>query len=490
VRGASFLALVTLAGACVLPDYAQSSGSGGAGGSGGGDVCGEPLTQGIGTSSTDELGVDLVTGPDDSTIVVGEFTGTIEYITGEPINSIGADVFIAKIASDGAAEWVTTISGNGDQHASSIVTGADGGYYVTGTFDNEVAIADDAPIPTAGSVDAFVARIDPDGTVSWIDTFGGPAEDYAVDAAALSSGIVVVGHFRDQITIDGELLPDQTAHPPDTFFDLFAVKVSTEGAVLAKKAFTEGGEAYASSVAARADGTFYLSGYYRGKIALGGTSGAADSAGLDAFVAKLDGDLNDPWSRRYGAGGDEVGGNIIATSDGYVLSGTSSGALDPIDFGGVSVTPTDVVHSGFVARLEDKTNAGSWARLVETAAPGIDPQVIPESLAITGNRLLVSFSVFAPVLIGSEAVPDGVGDPPDAPDPLILALDLTEGNFVGKASYHAPLTQRITELAPGGCGLAFVGFFDGSLLLPDTPKVESTGRNLVVGRLSPAALLP
>ncbi|HTJ81569.1 MAG TPA: hypothetical protein VL400_07580 [Polyangiaceae bacterium] len=473
-----------LASACVLPDYvSSSSGSGGSGG--GSPVCETALTKNIGTSGTEEQANDLVSGPDDSTIVIGDFSGTIEYVAGQSLPSLGTDAFVMRVAKDGTPEWVVQLGGNGDQHASAIARTADGSFIVTGWFGSEIQGQGD-PIAASGPVDSFVARVEADGTLAWLETFGGPNEDYAVDAMATTGGVVIAGHFRDTMTIEGEVLPDQTLSPPDTLFDLFVLKVGLDGTFTERAAFTKQGEAYASELAARPDGTFYLAGTYKGTMPFGGTDAGPDSTGYDMFVAKLSSTFSPVYSRRYGAGGDDSGGNIVATDDGYVVSGVSVSSTDPIDFGGAEVTPTDLVYSYFLARLDDG-NAGAWARLLETATPGVDPKPAPTSLALRGSELVVALSVNAPIVVGSETLPDGTDDSADV---VVLGMDLDTQSFVGRASWHAPAGQRLEEVVSDGCGLAFAGWFNGTLELPDAPKVEATGKNIVVGRLSETALFP
>ncbi len=480
---AVLVALAPLSAACVLPDYHQTgTGQGGSGGGGGGSspACDEPLTKSIGTPNTDEFAVDVVVDGTDA-YVLGGFNGTIGYVPGTTLTAIDWDVFVAKLGADGAAEWVAQLPGVDSQFGASITQTSDGGLVVVGIFRGELGTVS-PPVASAGEYDIFAVRLEPDGTVGWTVTFGGPNDDRVTDVAATADGgVVMVGYFTDEILIDGETLPGGV---PDTMSETFVVKLDAAGGFVTKKAFTEAGASSSSSLAILPDGSSYMAGSYSGRLGFVAPETAPDADATDAFVVKFDEDLNPLWSRRYGGAGDQVATNLVPAGDGFAIAGITTGDPAPIDFGGTTATATDKTPGLFVARVSD-ANVGAWARIVSTAEADVSPEPVVSALAVAGDQILVGLTVKHPLTVGAESLP-ATTDASD--DPVLLTLDGATGTFTARAGLSAPEDQRIEEIVAGTCGVVFVGWFYGSLTMPGTPKVETTGRNVAVGRLAASVL--
>ncbi|MFZ2991309.1 MAG: hypothetical protein WA087_00400 [Candidatus Saccharimonadales bacterium] len=68
----------------------------------------------------------------------------------------GTDIFLAKFSSVGISEWSRMIGGTGDEYAQSIAAANDGGLAITGRTESF----------GAGGADMFIAKLDPEGTIT------------------------------------------------------------------------------------------------------------------------------------------------------------------------------------------------------------------------------------------------------------------------------------------------------------------------------------
>jgi hypothetical protein len=89
------------------------------------------------------------------------------------------DGYLAAFDSFGALRWATYLGGSGDDAVSCIATGPAGTLGVAGlSGSTDLRVTGDCEqCRHAGRVDALVALLSNDGTVEWIDYFGGEALD-------------------------------------------------------------------------------------------------------------------------------------------------------------------------------------------------------------------------------------------------------------------------------------------------------------------------
>jgi hypothetical protein len=126
-------------------------------------------------------------GIDDDRLLSIDQTVDGGYIVAGLTFSFGAgdyDLWILKLDSDGTVGWQKTYGGNGDDHATSIQQTSDGGYIVAGGTSSF----------GAGSYDLWVLKLNSDGTIAWQKTYGGTDYDAATSVQQiLGGGFVVLG---------------------------------------------------------------------------------------------------------------------------------------------------------------------------------------------------------------------------------------------------------------------------------------------------------
>lgn len=147
----------------------------------------------------DNGGTAIVVGTAGDIFVAGYFSGTVAFknqTLQAPPGIAGINAFIAKIDSTGEPVWACQIGG---PHARSmgygVATDSFGHAYVTGWFEGKIQVGLKS-LPSTGNRDAFVAKIEPDGEIRWVQRAGGVGADSGASIVVNEAGgIFVTGSF-------------------------------------------------------------------------------------------------------------------------------------------------------------------------------------------------------------------------------------------------------------------------------------------------------
>jgi len=229
-------------------------------------------------------------------VVVGTFQGTVDFYIGagtdEHVGAGGNDVFVTFLRAEGAYDGTRTFGGAEDDFALRVVTADDGSSLIVGHF---WASADFDPGPgetrrsPAGGVDAYILKLDRWRMFAWVGTFGGEGDDFATDAAVLPDGsIVATGGLSE--TADMDPGPATSIETAAGGIDAFVTKLSTDGKY--RYALPFGGQLsdWAGGIVRTPDGSFIVSGAFRGAADFDPGSGEdtrTSSGGNDTFVTRL-----------------------------------------------------------------------------------------------------------------------------------------------------------------------------------------------------------
>ncbi len=243
------------------------------------------------------------------------FIGTTDSKDGDITNHKGStDVWVVKINSAGSIEWQTSYGSFYDESGKSISQSPDGDYVILATARLS---AGDIP-EKIGKLDAWVAKISPNGVIRWSVCLGGEDDDFA-----------------ESITVsnDGSILLTGFTYSNDTYIkgnhgqsDVWAAKLSSVGDILWQKCYggTEGdkGEHIISTL----DGGYIIAAHTfsnNGNVSLNhGTS--------DAWIIKINSSGTIQWEKCFGGSKAEEAHSIIQNKDGqYVVAAhTFSNNLD------------------------------------------------------------------------------------------------------------------------------------------------------------------
>ena len=240
-------------------------------------------------------------------------TGWTNVTWGSPKRpyAYGEDAFAAKLDADGTLLWSTFLGGSGNDYGSGVALDGSGNAYVVGwgydTWGSPVT-------PHSANYDAFAAKLDTNGNLTWNTFLGGSGEDCAFGNAVDGSGNVYVTG-RSYATW-GAPKRAYTAG-----IDAFAAKLDTNGS-LAWNTFLGGsGEDQGVSLALDGSGNVYVAGW---SYAAWGSPKRAYASGIDAFTAKLDTNGSLTWNTFLGAGGDDQGFFLAVDGSGSVYAAGSS----------------------------------------------------------------------------------------------------------------------------------------------------------------------
>ena len=268
------------------------------------------------------------------------------YVTGYSVGSWGspvrahsgsADVFVAKLSSDGGLLWNTFLGSSNNDFSYGIAVDAGGNVYVTGRSDASWG----SPVRaySGGYGDAFVAKLNNNGSLQWNTFLGGSNNDYGHGIAVDAGGNVYVTGDSD-----GSWGSPVRAHSESQFDkDAFVAKLNNNGSLQWNTFLGGSNNDYGHGIAVDAGGNVYVTGYSKDSW---GSPVRAHSGSADAFVAKLNNNGSLQWNTFLGGSNNDFGHDIAADAGGnaYVTGGSDASWDSPVR-----------AHSGgsdaFVAKL-------------------------------------------------------------------------------------------------------------------------------------------
>ncbi|WP_437318419.1 SBBP repeat-containing protein [Sorangium sp. So ce385] len=323
---------------------------------------------------TPTAGADLgnaVAASCDAVYQVGSTTGAI---SGE-VNRGGSDAFVRKVGQDGNLVWGAQIGTSASDQATGVAVSSaqcpasgNASLYVVGHTSGAIEAGQHK-----GSSDAFLVKLNANGTEAWRRQLGTAAVDQAWSVAHAPDGSVYV------VGSTGGNLAGVSPPPTSGTTSLFVAKVSPSGdPVWTRQLGVNNRTTIARSVSVGADGQVYVAGYTTG--ALAGQPYAGGSA--DAFVAR--------YSDSGALGGvallgtnlqDQAFSLTTAVESGQTVvyvSGTTNGNFPPV--------ASSTTYDAFLAKL-DASLTTQWIRQT-TASENVSATsvaVVRGSVVLTGQ---------------------------------------------------------------------------------------------------------
>ena len=231
--------------------------------------------------------------------VTGSFFGTTVLGDTTLTNTSGDQVFVAKLTSEGAFQWVTQVTGSGGASSAGLAVSAAGDVYIAGSFTAPSLTFGTTVITNTNSTgflaDVFVARLSPAGAWQQAASGGGAGADDQVTGIALdaSQRAYVTGRFRGPGTSFGAhalpfRVPAVSNHTP---VNTFVARLNPTGQWDWATSVT-GAISFGTGIAVTGSGQAYVVGGYQEGIAAFGTMTLPALLPLTApndnvFVAKL-----------------------------------------------------------------------------------------------------------------------------------------------------------------------------------------------------------
>jgi len=197
------------------------------------------------------------------------------------------DAFIVKISPDLSPSWVQPIGSNGYDSISALTSDSDGNIYAVGN-----ATGDLLGLQNSGSNDTFIVKYDKGGTVAWSSLLGGSGYDYG------SSSIVSTDEF---LFVAGDTSGDLDSQRNHGDLDIFLTKYSLAGEKIWTKLIGTAEMEDCPLISAGPDGSILMAGTTQGNL-----DGQFNYGGRDAFISQYDRDGKLVWTKLIGTVADEA----------------------------------------------------------------------------------------------------------------------------------------------------------------------------------------
>ena len=186
-----------------------------------------------GSTYLDVYGV--TTDVKDNVILTGAFQGSLTVGGKTAVSAGGSDVFVMKLdGKSGAVVWLQSFGSPGDDQASGMAADKLGDVVVSGSFTKSMALG--TFTVTSPGRGLFLARIQPDGTVSWANGYGnGSVYDIMFVHVDDKNDLVLGGVFDGTVDFGGGALA--SAPMGQMGAAAFVAKLDASGKHLASKAF-------------------------------------------------------------------------------------------------------------------------------------------------------------------------------------------------------------------------------------------------------------
>jgi len=172
--------------------------------------------------AVDKLGNSYITGNFNSDSV--KFDGIVL----EKVSNI--NMYIAKLAPNGAVAWANRANCNGDSYGYSVAVDPENNCYATGSFKNTLQIGD-TTFTSAGYRDIFTVKYDPANTVLWATAAGSTADDEPYAVATDYLGYCYLTGIYKSPTISFGSWP-LTNNSNAGFADIFVTEYDSYGGVV------------------------------------------------------------------------------------------------------------------------------------------------------------------------------------------------------------------------------------------------------------------
>ena len=194
----------------------------------------------------------------------------------------------ARVVKEGAA-WQKIMGGFGADGGRDVAETDDGGLIVTGyTFSQGT-----------GDADILVIKINSQGKVQWIQTFGGAGTEYGNDCEVVSDGYLISGY---------------TTSFGAGSKDVYVIKLNKDGKVIWKN--TYGGQSWDVGMSSCETDRGYL---------ICGFTHSFGKGEEDVYLVHVDKAGNQVWAKAYGGERFEFGNSVEKIESGNYIIGASTG---------------------------------------------------------------------------------------------------------------------------------------------------------------------
>jgi hypothetical protein len=337
----------------------------------------------IGGNNWDE-GLDHIVDSPGNIILAGSFRDTVDFqadFTGGPDSKTSAgfsDAYVTKLNADHSYGWTRQFTSTDNLSCFTLAVDGSGNIFVgrsfMGTVDFQVDFTGGPDSKTsAGSSDAYITRINADGTYGWTRRIGGTGIDKCDSIAVDGSGnVYMAGTFQSTVDFRADFAGGPDSRTSAGGHDMFITKMDSSGNYAWTRLFSGPSDQNYPCVDVDGSGNLYVAGRFGGAVDFqadfGGGSDVKTPTGVDLFLTRIETNGSYGWTRQIGAATVVVNPYQIKT-DGLghvcVVGEFQNGPLDfQADFGGgTDVKNNSGSYDGFILLANDDGTYG-WTRVV------------------------------------------------------------------------------------------------------------------------------
>ena len=305
-------------------------------------------------------------------ILGGQFNGSNINIDGSTFNNVGSsnEGMVIKVTEDNDVEWVSTISGSGDDYINSVTKLKNGEYIAVGSSDSsQIEIKNDQDhtdqtITNEGSYNAIIIRYNTSGQAIWTSVIGGSEQEgLQYVSPTKDGGYVVGGYFHGTIQLKDDNYDSAGAR------DGMIIKYSSENEVEWSQAIGSQSDDHILSVIETSDGGLLVSGDFQGEIHLDDKNISSNSSSVDGMVIKYNKVETEEkykcaWAKAIGGSAQDYLKAAVEIENGdYIVAGNFQSKNVNIEIDSQTTTLTNAGSSGgdaIVVRYDKDGNA-KWA---------------------------------------------------------------------------------------------------------------------------------
>lgn len=258
---------------------------------------------------------DALTATDDGGVVVTGWSASDAGVF-EGLNRGKTDAYLMKLDTNGDVEWVQTYGGSLGDHGNSVVQTADGGFLLSGWASSNDGMFEGLKDHINDS--GFLIHTDPAGNVKWAKFLTEEEDDHIYSFIGETADVAETTNQKI-LFVYTDCTAGETVGSLLCRYHL--KEVDQNGETFWKKTFNGSGSDYIEGITATADAGVILVGATSSDD--GDFSGLALKGKSDMLIHKVTSTGDTEWIKNYGGGRWETAASIVQTqSGGYVLTGS------------------------------------------------------------------------------------------------------------------------------------------------------------------------
>lgn len=290
-------------------------------------------------NAADDFAWDIAIDKHSNIYLTGSFVGRMNF-GNYFLNSMGNnDIFIVKYNDNGTCIWAKRAGGEEGDVGFGLAVDDSQNVFVTGYFQGlaNFGTRNIHSFGVANSADIFLTKLNSDGIFQWVKQYGGIEAEIAYGISLSNDYIDLTGSFY------GTPLFDTTSIISKGYRDIFLAKFDHNGRTKFVKSAGSSSTDDGKGVIENSSGNTYICGNFKVSASFDSIN-LTSLGGWDLFVAKYDIHGNILWVLPYGTPNNDFCFNLTADKSGNIfVIGTTNDEYTSFNIG----------HDFFIGKIKD-----------------------------------------------------------------------------------------------------------------------------------------